>query len=87
MCVPHDEDTPNACIDDGQLYDSTASELLSADLDHDGSIGYSDLFTLTEHWLKDKTSADIAPAGDDTVNFMDWAVLARYWLTSYELDY
>ena len=88
VCVSHDKGKGNGCVDDGQIYDSTASELLSADLNRDGSIGYLDLVTLTEHWLKDEPSADIAPTdGDNIVNFMDWAVLTRYWLTSYELDY
>ena len=88
VCVPHDKGNANGCVDDGQIYDSTASGLLSADLNRDGSIGYLDLVTLTEHWLKDEPSTDIAPTGgDNIVNFMDWAVLTRYWLTSYELDY
>lgn len=88
VCVPHDKGKGDGCVDDGQIYDSAASDLLSADLNRDGSIGYLDLFTLTEHWLKDELSADIAPAGgDNIVDFMDWAVLTRYWLISYELDY
>jgi hypothetical protein len=57
VCVPHDQGQGHECIDDGLLYDSTAPELLRADLNNDGII-----------------------------NQLDFALLANYWLTSYELE-
>ena len=57
VCVPHDNGLEHQCIDDGQLYDSTAPELLRADLNDDG-----------------------------VINQLDFAILADYWLISYELD-
>lgn len=86
VCVPYDEG--EGCIDDGQIYDSTASELLRADLNSDGSIDNLDLVILMEHWLEDKASVNIVHTGGDNIlNFRDWAALARYWFTYYELDY
>lgn len=58
VCVPHDAGKEHECADDGQLYDSTATELLSTDLNRDG-----------------------------VINQLDFAILASYWLTTYELDY
>jgi len=58
VCVPHDMGNGRECVDDGQLYDSTATELLSTDLNRDG-----------------------------VINQLDFAILASYWLTTYELDY
>jgi len=58
VCVPHDAGKGHECADDGQLYDSTATELLSNDLNRDG-----------------------------VINQLDFAMLANYWLITYELDY
>ena len=38
-------------IDDGQLYDSTASELLRADINRDGVVNMLDMKILTDYWL------------------------------------
>lgn len=57
VCVPHDQRQGRECVDDGQLYNSTATEVLRADLNNDG-----------------------------VINQLDFAILANYWLISYELD-
>jgi len=57
VCVPHDQEQGHECVDDGQLYDSTATEMFSADLN-----------------------------GDGIINQLDFNILARYWLVSYELE-
>lgn len=51
VCVPHDRGQGAECIDDGQLYDSTASELLRADLNRDGIIDQLDFAIFANHWL------------------------------------
>jgi len=57
-----------------------------ADLYEDGIIDYSDLMALASQWLlaPGTPSADIAPqpAGDDVVNFLDFAFLADHWMQS-----
>jgi hypothetical protein len=52
VCVPHDRGRGRICVDDGQLYDSTASDLLKADLNDDGTVDETDLAILTAHWLR-----------------------------------
>jgi len=60
----------------------------AADFDFDGDIDVDDLDKLVAQWLQLPTepSADIAPykAGDDFVNMLDFASLARNWLWSSE---
>jgi hypothetical protein len=56
VCVPHDMGSPDAegqcdAIDDGQLYDSAASELLRADINRDGIVNMLDMEILTDYWL------------------------------------
>lgn len=53
VCAPHDQGQGQGyeCIDDGQLYDSTAPELLRADLNDDGVINQLDFAILANHWL------------------------------------
>jgi hypothetical protein len=51
VCVPHDRGRGRICVDDGQLYDSTASDLLKADLNDDGIINQLDFAILTNYWL------------------------------------
>jgi hypothetical protein len=52
VCVPHDRRMANACIDDGQSYDSTATNVLSADFNHDGVINQLDFAIFAGSWLK-----------------------------------
>jgi hypothetical protein len=51
VCVPHDQGQGRECINDGPLYDSTATELFKADLNNDGIINALDLSILTNYWL------------------------------------
>ena len=51
VCVPHDKRQGRECINDGPLYDSTATELFRADLNNDGIINALDLSILTKYWL------------------------------------
>jgi hypothetical protein len=56
VCVPHDQSPSDGepgqqCIDDGQLYDSTASEVRRVDLNNDGVINQLDFAILTNYWL------------------------------------
>ncbi|MHC4499615.1 MAG: S8 family serine peptidase, partial [Planctomycetota bacterium] len=45
-------------------------------------VGFDDLAILATHWLTDEPLVDIAPQpdGDGIANFLDFAVLADYWL-------
>jgi predicted outer membrane repeat protein len=45
---------------------------------------FDDLALLCDHWLQDEPSLDIAPepTGDGIINFLDFAFLADWWLTS-----
>ena len=49
VCVPHDQG--HGCVDEGQLYDSTAAGMFSADLNGDGIINQLDFSILTNYWL------------------------------------
>ena len=51
VCVPHDQGQGHECVDDGQLYDSTATEMFSADLNGDGIINQLDFNILANYWL------------------------------------
>ncbi|MHC4068843.1 MAG: hypothetical protein ACYSR8_04595 [Planctomycetota bacterium] len=53
VCVPHDQGRGQGleCVDDGQLYDSTAAGMFSADLNGDGIINQLDFSILTDYWL------------------------------------
>jgi len=51
VCVPHDAGNGHECADDGQLYDSTATELLRADLNGDGIINQFDFAIFVNYWL------------------------------------
>lgn len=51
VCVPHDQGQGHECVDDGQLYDSTATEMFSVDLNGDGIINQLDFNILVEYWL------------------------------------
>ncbi len=52
VCVPHDRSAANRqCVDDGQIYDSTAAGLFRADLNDDGIINQVDLSILTYYWM------------------------------------
>ncbi len=56
VCVPHDEGKGRQrCIDDGQIYDSAASEFLHADLNKDGIVNHLDFAILSEFWLLEYT--------------------------------
>ena len=51
-----------------------------ADFSGDGIVDFTDLDILTDYWLLDEPSVDIAPAsGDGIVNFLDYARFAEYW--------
>jgi hypothetical protein len=52
VCVPHDAGNGHECADDGQLYDSTATELLIADLNRDGVINQLDFAIFASYWLQ-----------------------------------
>lgn len=60
--------------------------VLEGDVDSDGIVGTNDLMLLSDQWLQPpaEPSADIAPVpyGDNMVNFLDFAILARRWLES-----
>jgi hypothetical protein len=51
VCVPHDRGQGHDCVDDGQLYDSTALELLGADLNHDSIVDLHDFAIFSSYWL------------------------------------
>ncbi len=73
---------------DDRVTIATETIAYAGDFDFDGDIDVDDLETLTAQWLQPPTepSADIAPykAGDDFVNMLDFAFLARNWLWSSE---
>ena len=56
-----------------------------SDINDDGEVDFEDLAVLAEQWLgpPGTPSADIAPQpdGDGTVNLLDFAELASFWLT------
>jgi hypothetical protein len=51
VCVPHDAGKGRECTNDGPLYDSTATELLRADLNNDGVINQLDFTIFANEWL------------------------------------
>lgn len=55
-------------------------EELRADFNDDGIVDYYDLDTLTEYWLQNEPSVDVAPeTPDGIIDFLDFAVLADEW--------
>jgi hypothetical protein len=59
-------------------------QVTPGDFEPDGDVDWDDLAVLVDQWLQPPgtPSADIAPlpAGDDTVNFLDFAEFAMHWL-------
>jgi len=52
------------------------------DIDGNGEIGLGDLVYLSDNWLTSDAMSDIYPAvGDDWVDFLDFSLLAKKWLT------
>jgi len=50
------------------------------DFNYNGKVDFTDLDILTDYWLLDEPSVDIAPAGGDgIVNFLDYARFAEDW--------
>ncbi len=57
---------------------------LSGDINEDGQVNYEDLQAIANQWLQPPgiPSADIAPSPvDGFVNFLDFAILAKDWLS------
>jgi hypothetical protein len=52
VCVPHDAGKGHECADDGQLYDSTATYLINADLNGDGIVNELDFAIFASYWLQ-----------------------------------
>lgn len=77
-------DEPNA-INESDEYNNTTFGVVqvgrTTDITDDGQTHFDDLAIITDNWLTNLPSADIAPrGGDDTVNFLDFALLAQDWL-------
>ncbi|MDH4239353.1 MAG: hypothetical protein OEW48_07300 [Phycisphaerae bacterium] len=60
------------------------ADLPDYDFNRDGKIDFKDVCILGQYWSGDEPSVDIAPppAGDDTINHKDLAVLVEHWLTA-----
>jgi hypothetical protein len=74
----------NGKIDEVRLYNQALNPLQSIDLNKDGKVDFRDYCRLSQYWLQDEPSVDIAPPpfGDGIVNFQEVEVLAENWLTA-----
>jgi hypothetical protein len=72
----------NGRIDEVRLYNRALNPLQSIDLNKDGKVDFRDYCRLSQYWLQDEPSVDIAPPpfGDGIVNFQEVEVLAENWL-------
>ena len=54
---------------------------LKGDINGDGKVNFIDLKMLTDNWLGNEPTADIAPSGGDgVINFLDFAEFAKDWM-------
>jgi hypothetical protein len=72
---------------EGLEYPYLAREYPPGDIVCPDGVDTFDLAELCDQWLLRKITADLWPrGGDGTVNFADFAVFARKWIVSYDID-
>ncbi|MCJ7778358.1 MAG: hypothetical protein MUP16_08605, partial [Sedimentisphaerales bacterium] len=72
--------TPVWKICNGINYPKLAWQIIAGDFVYPDGVDFYDLAVLTDQWLLEKLSYDIAPyGGDGIINFLDWAVFANDW--------
>jgi hypothetical protein len=75
-----DFNTPVWKMCNGINYPKLAWQVIAGDFVEPEGVDYYDLAFLTDRWLLEKLSYDVAPSGGDgIINFLDWAIFINDW--------